>query len=365
METNVKILKQRLKDHVCKLAMRLKHKPQNKLNSSEIINAIIVDIEKLNGVFDNYNTSELHAKDLIKISAEFLLENIGLLAGELSDQPDYSNDLLLATSKRNLYILNVARKAMAHLPITIQNNQLDYFLEQLVVEAKYGFKQHLMQPDIASNKSSVTKTPYLTVLEEKSAAIVTHIVSCGFKYPFFVYGKQLGCDLGIQGSFNFLVEVADESSKKANFSELELKLCHELDTEVKVFTIDSLRERYQVKIELRHINQIEMNKFNLEEVVTGNKYVKIFNEDRWSTIKLRDQKFITKTAFLKQKDLKQAFTYLLDEVITIQNSKRLMQTPIVETKLREKLDHYNKTKNDEDKINDNLQLANFIKVLNG
>jgi uncharacterized protein with HEPN domain/predicted nucleotidyltransferase len=286
---------------------------------------LIAGISKLTPIFEELANSSISEKrkKILRMSAEYLIEEIGPITEILSERKDYYDSKNLSISKRYFYLIGMARKSMAHYPMSVGNDPLQYLIDQLVIDTRIRLESK------ADNSLSILKEEtefqgsreiLFEELERNKIGIYGIVEGLGFKNDFTLFGKSLGCDLGIQGDLNLLVEQEGhrEISLSDNLMELEIRLSQLLNGNVRVYTEATLASRLDKKVNSEHLTKIkQQSTFTLEDIIRGNRFYNIFKEDRWSAFQMPDGRSFTRSDYLEKQDLKKIFKFFLGEKVSV------------------------------------------------
>ena len=335
----------------------LKHLKEGLLHSIQKLNSIFVELAKVD--------LSKERRAILKMSAEYLIEEIGPIAEKLVNNPDYIESRCLSTSRRNLYLIAMCRKATAHYPLGIDENLADYLIDQLVLDTKARINKGSQELKASKEDLEFKKTQQITSenLEKREVDIHAIVEGLGFKGNFKLFGKAFGCDIGVQGDLNLLVEydtLQGNEKDHEKLIELEIRLSKELNGDVRVYTADTLRDRLKLKVGTSHLDALEESAvYTLEDVIRGYKYLKIFKEDRWSTFTLSDNRVLTRSDYLEGQDLEKLFSFLFnDTILCTELQEKLSNRQVLYNAILAKLQAYNASPTEYAK-----DLAEFFRIL--
>mgnify|MGYP001032317599 CR=1 FL=1 len=300
-------------------------------------------IKELSLIFE----SLLHEPDnkVLNFAAEYLIEDIGQNEADLlfknKNFPNYKNTFI---SKRYFFLLNTYRKVLAHHPIEIDEELLQYNIEQLVLDTNYRLKQlnqavenNLQQLENISFQAS--RNISFDELDEKKNDIYMYVESLGFKSDFKLFSNSLWCDLGIQGDLNLIVESRPNNGRIPEFKkqvaliELEITLSKELNCNVKVYDSESLETRFGTKISSAHFKkllELIRNGYTLEDVLRGNVFMQAYREDSWSSVTLENGLTIYKSRYRNRQIYEQIIKFIGGE--STANDRNLLSNLLSNTK---------------------------------
>ncbi|MBW8310074.1 MAG: hypothetical protein K0M45_10665 [Candidatus Paracaedibacteraceae bacterium] len=307
------------------------------------------NISKLTPIFEELadaSASEKRKK-ILRMSAEYLIEEIGPITEILSERKDYDDSKHLSISKIYFYLIGMARKSMAHYPMGIGDDPLRYLIDQLVLNTQIRLEDMSNSLNILGEEMNFQESRGIPFekLEKNKIEIYGLVEGLGFKNDFKLFGKSLGCDLGIQGDLNLLVEQENhrEISVSDNLMELEIRLSQLLNGNVRVYTEATLANRLDKKVNSEHLTKIkQQTTFTLENIIRGNRFFNIFKEDRWSAFQLPDGRSFTRSDYLEKQDIKKIFKFFLNEEVSVKfleiafsNKEKFLQA------IKDKLEQFN------------------------
>ncbi|OJW68803.1 MAG: hypothetical protein BGO68_04475 [Candidatus Amoebophilus sp. 36-38] len=306
-----------------KVYQRITDRSKNEPTLKNLKKGLHNSIQKLNFIFDELARIDLNKerRAILQMSAEYLIEEIGPLAEKLTERKDFRDSPYLSLSKRNLYLIAMCRKATAHYPLGIDESLVAYLIDQLVLDTRVRLSKDNSGLRASLENLKFNKTGEITGenLEQKRIEICATLEGLGFKNDFKLFGKAFGCDIGVQGDLNILVEydtlqLKESEGGQEKLIELEIRLSKELNGDVRVYTADTLRDRLKTKVNTTHLAKLkESTVYTLEDIIQGNKFIKIFEEDRWSVFRLPDGRIFMRSQYLEKQDLEKIFTFLLGE----------------------------------------------------
>jgi hypothetical protein len=231
---------------------------------------------------------EANKKDLLKLSAQYMLEDIGDILGGLIEYKEFQDYGYLSISKRQFYILNVARKAMAHHPLQIHEQMLEFYVDQLVLDSSHRLhdltdKQLTVMGDEIAHDFIPRRNISHEELEQRKVAIKNIIIGNGFSKDFIGFSRKLGHDIGMQGDLVFVVFPIED--RASNLFELELSLGYFLNADIKVYTFDTLQQQFYRKITPQHRSEILIIE-QFDDFLTTKKFEQIYDDGTWTKARI-------------------------------------------------------------------------------
>lgn len=320
------------KENFQDLYQKITYKNTGEPPLGQLKDALIGSIKKLDSTFEELDNESLNPtrRNTLKLSAEYLIEEIGMVAGKLLIRKDYIEPAYLSTSKRNLDLISMCRKSCAHFPLGLDEKLIEYLMGQLVLDARLRLAPSQVNVEVPTKDLDFQKSRKITwdELERKKTEIYALVEGLGFKSDFKIFGKSLGCDIGVQGDLNLLIEAIEApeiNTEHQNLIELETGLSRELNCDVRAYTPTTLAGRLQLKVTSEHIQQIqESATHTLEDVILGNTFIQMFREDRWASFRTPDGNVFTRSDFLEQRDLIKIASFLLGSKFSWQQLESLL-----------------------------------------
>lgn len=274
------------------------------------IKKILIKIEKLENTLLDLNNPSLLAKDksIMKLSAQYLLEDIGSTSNGFIKSQDFQDYGYVSISKRQFLILNIARKAMAHHPMYIDDEKLEFYIKQLVLDSQFRFQQ-LENKTLENNNVTIFSNEFIDFstrrdvsfeeLETKKELIKSIIFGNGFSDQVIVFNKKMGCDIGIQGDAVFIVFPIE--GRASFICELELELSYNLNCDIKVYTPYTLTQEFLKKLTIEHQTEV-LAVEQFDDFLTTKKFEQIYDDGTWTKARILGIGDVYKNQPISKKD---------------------------------------------------------------
>ena len=275
---------------------------------------------ELNNLNNSGNEEILYNQFIIKLSAEYLLEDIGERANKLIYSQEFNDYDYISVSKRAFYILNVARKTMAHHPMYIDDEKLEFYVEQLILDSQIRLQQ-LENKTLENNDITIFSDEFIDFstrrkvsfeeLERKKDLIKSIIFGNGFSDQVIVFNKEMGCNIGVQSDLVFVVFPIE--GKASFICELELELSYNLNCDIKVYTPHTLTQKFLNKLTIDHQTEI-LAVEQFDDFLTTKKFEEIYDNGIWTKARIPGigdvykNQFIPKTQFITASEVEYVFS---------------------------------------------------------
>ncbi|MFA6060539.1 MAG: hypothetical protein WC756_20225 [Taibaiella sp.] len=241
------------------------------------------DIQSLSNIFENFYKNEKNT--ILQLAAEYLLEEIGQRSKIFLTYPLYQEETRLTLTNRYFNLLVTARKVMAHFPIAISSDLMNYYIERLVLETQFELKDNVEKSTSLDNSNTMHVPRLITVedLIDNRLLLDLYVARYGFKPDYKIFHRNFNTDIGIQGDLNLLVEPVSSTYR---LFELELHLSDAFNANVRVFTRRTLRKRYENKISSYYYKNIVNEAQTLGDLRRSQDFIRIFREQRWAKVRI-------------------------------------------------------------------------------
>jgi hypothetical protein len=162
--------------------------------------------------------TELFNRDsLYYLAIQYILQPIAMIYKDAKDSnsADFASERFESISRRRLQLLLFFRDKVAHNPEDVSDVWLAFFFRDLAALAKPDLKQRqrdMTRSELDGCKELLAPQPKLPqiigvdVLKERAVEIIALAITHGFKDNVRAFGSIFGCEAGVQGALNLMVE---------------------------------------------------------------------------------------------------------------------------------------------------------------
>lgn len=261
------------------------------------------------------SSSSADKRDLQLLSAEYDMQDVGELVQLITTRPSLWREGRHILSSQHLLWIGLMRKMMAHYPLTLAPNILQWNLRYLAFDtsnalSKTGVPSYCIEP---VKKPKRVPISYQS-MSNKWHDIQDHLdrlnlsLNVDIVYPSFF--ASFTDHLHPFGELTLLVYPSDLTQSEAEFShavmELELILCYELDAKVsvigdwkgKLFNIPSEKH-----ISNGYLNCIIDKKQSIDSWISSANAYDIYSNMPWSKVFYKSGRVVTRADFELYRDL--------------------------------------------------------------
>jgi uncharacterized protein with HEPN domain/predicted nucleotidyltransferase len=338
-----------------------KPKDSGDKSSQVYIDYIVAKIKALEFLIQEFMaTHSPSAQKKLRLDIEFLLEEIGDRAEKLASFKRFNDTKQLAISKRYFNLLGVCRRLMAHPPLNLDDDLLNYIARILLLKT-----QVKLDPQVILNQGQIISSTYskfreinLNELADKKLHITALLEGLGIKFNFKIYNANFRPALGLSADLNVLVEF-DNGTDTDNslLTEAEIRLSQILDADIKVYTAETLRQRQLGIITDEHIVRIKTEARTIEDILLQDKFSTMFAGKNWSTAFIPGLGRVNVSGFINAKEILSLVKFITNEEnLPVEDLNKLITTPsLIQVKIEEKLHEYNEQLFDFQKLVDDYQ----------
>jgi uncharacterized protein with HEPN domain len=286
---------------------------------------------------NNDNLSKA-SKIAITLAAQYSLERIGTAANDLLRSQDFPDYGYLSVSKRQFLILNIARKSMAHHPIHIDDEKLDFYVEQLVLDSQFRLdrpkkselqekEEELLFGEEGSEFQESRKITFDDLRDQAKQILIKNIIYAnGFSDEIIVFNKNMGQDIGVQGDIVFIVH-SSTNDKFYSVVGLELELSHRMNCDARVNTFEILKKSFYNKLSHVHLTTLKsMERF--DDFIVTKELEEIYEKNLWIQVRIADKDYYNSRQISLDDNFKNSFIsasavkYIPSQGVIESNTKR-------------------------------------------
>ncbi|MBX9585867.1 MAG: hypothetical protein K2X50_01285 [Gammaproteobacteria bacterium] len=305
---------------------------ENERSYDRIIESLSKKCNDLAVAFSSYLKEENSLKKAkLKLVAEYLVVDIGDESEILAGHTNFFDTKYYEISKRNLFIIALIRKCIAHYPLSVNTSWFEYLIELFSIEVPERLNKYLKLTDSdlwkriyhQSRKVDISEFRETPSMQLEFQMIVEQ---CGYNPNV----KIVNTPVGVMGDLTVLVESnITNTATLWDLFELELKLCHLLNAEVKVETAKSFRERAEHRVMLEDFQVLEKVNSLVELIMmdTVNSLIQTNDFSSLGSIGKSDIAWVS-TVFQLLSMLRSDRNITLNDMLVIMSDKQLLRDSI-------------------------------------